>query len=204
MDVFCVSFVFTAQIEFNKCCVWFQWFTQWRCSSFFNVVPCWWEEKRERVSCWWMSFVCLLSFVFTTQIEYSECCVWFQWFTQWCCSCVSNAVPYWNEEKRKRKANCWWVFCASSFLLSSPSRSSAVSVVFDFSDSLNDVAPVSPILLSVDEMKVIEWIVDGCLLCVFFYLHHPDQVQWVLCLISMIRSMPLLQCLQSCCLLMRI
>ena len=25
--------------------------------------------------CWWMSFVCLLSFVFTSQIEFSECCV---------------------------------------------------------------------------------------------------------------------------------
>ena len=34
-------------------------------------------------------------------------------------------------------------------LLSSLSRLSSVSVVFDFSASLNDVAPVSPILLSV-------------------------------------------------------
>ena len=32
-------------------------------------------------------------------------------------------------------------------------RSSAMSVVFDFSDSLNDVAPVLPILLSVDVKK---------------------------------------------------
>ena len=32
-------------------------------------------------------------------------------------------------------------------LLSSPPRSIMVSVVFDFNDSLNDVAPVSPILL---------------------------------------------------------
>ena len=35
------------------------------------------------------------------------------------------------------------------FLLSSHSRSSLVSVVFDFNASLNDVAPVSSILLSV-------------------------------------------------------
>ena len=35
-------------------------------------------------------------------------------------------------------------------LLSSPSRSSAVSVLLDSSASLNDVAPVSPILLPVD------------------------------------------------------
>ena len=35
-------------------------------------------------------------------------------------------------------------------LLSSRPRLSSVSVVFDFNASLNDVAPVSPILLSVD------------------------------------------------------
>ena len=35
-------------------------------------------------------------------------------------------------------------------LLSSRPRLSSVSVVFDFNDSLNDFAPVSPILLSVD------------------------------------------------------
>ena len=39
-------------------------------------------------------------------------------------------------------------FCMSS-LLSSPPRSSFVSVVFDFNDSLNSVAPVFPMLLSV-------------------------------------------------------
>ena len=32
-------------------------------------------------------------------------------------------------------------------------RLSAVSVVFDFNASLNDVAPVSPMLLSVDEVE---------------------------------------------------
>ena len=36
------------------------------------------------------------------------------------------------------------------FLLSSLSRLSLVSDVFDFNDSLNDFAPMSPILLSVD------------------------------------------------------
>ena len=35
------------------------------------------------------------------------------------------------------------------FLLSSLLRLSSVSVVFDFSASLNDVAPLSPMLLSV-------------------------------------------------------
>ena len=36
------------------------------------------------------------------------------------------------------------------FLLSSHLRLSSASVVFDFSNSLNDVAPVSPMLLPVD------------------------------------------------------
>ena len=39
------------------------------------------------------------------------------------------------------------------FLLSSLRRLSLVSVVFDFNVSLNDVAPVSPILFTVDAMR---------------------------------------------------
>ena len=42
------------------------------------------------------------------------------------------------------------VFCVSFFLLSSRFRLSLVSVVFDFNDSLNDVAPLSPMSLAVD------------------------------------------------------
>ena len=38
------------------------------------------------------------------------------------------------------------------FHLSSQLRLSSVSVMFDFNASLNDVAPVSPMLLSVDLM----------------------------------------------------
>ena len=44
------------------------------------------------------------------------------------------------------------VFCVF-FLLSSQHRLSAVSVVFDFSDSLNDVAPFSPMSLPVGEKR---------------------------------------------------
>ena len=40
------------------------------------------------------------------------------------------------------------------FLLSLQLRLSFVSVVFDFNASLNEVAPVSPILLSVDIKKI--------------------------------------------------
>ena len=38
--------------------------------------------------------------------------------------------------------------------------------MFDFSASLSDVAPVSPMPLSVDFMKMKELIVDECHLCV--------------------------------------
>ena len=39
------------------------------------------------------------------------------------------------------------------FLLSSHFRLSSVSVVFDFNDSLNDVAPLSPMSLPVDAKR---------------------------------------------------
>ena len=54
---------------------------------------------------------------------------------------------------RNRKSELFMdVFCV--FIpLSSPHKLSSVSVVFDFSASPNDFAPVSPILLSVDETR---------------------------------------------------
>ena len=54
-----------------------------------------------------------------------------------------------------------------------------MSVVFDFNVSLNDAAPASPILLSVDLMRMEkEWIVDGCHLCVCF-LCSPLRLKFV-------------------------
>ena len=61
------------------------------------------------------------------------------------------------------------------FLLSSPLRSSRVSVVFDFNASLNDAAPLSPILFPVDLMGMEkEWIVGGCNLCVVSFVFTPQ------------------------------
>ena len=63
------------------------------------------------------------------------------------------------------------------FLLSSPLRFSFMSVVFDFNASLNDVAPVSPILLS--DMKRKEksvLLMNVFRVPSFFCLHFPDQV----------------------------
>ena len=60
--------------------------------------------------------------------------------------------------------------------LSSPHRLSLVSVVFDFNASLNDVAPVSPILLPVDAMRMekSELLMDVFCVSSFFCLHHTD------------------------------
>ena len=57
-------------------------------------------------------------------------------------------------------------------LLSLPLRLSIVSVVFDFNDSLNDVTPMSLMLLSVDEEKKgkSELLVD--VFCVSFFCFH--------------------------------
>ena len=62
------------------------------------------------------------------------------------------------------------------FLLSSPLRLSSASVVFDFNNSLSDVAPVSPILLSVDVMRKgkSELLMDVFGLSSFFCLHKSD------------------------------
>ena len=66
--------------------------------------------------------------------------------------------------------------CVSSFLLSSPPRSSFVSVVFDFNDSLNEIAPVSPMLLPVDVMRneKSELLMDVICVSSFFCLHNSD------------------------------
>ena len=63
------------------------------------------------------------------------------------------------------------VFLCVFFLLSSPFRSSSVSVVFVFNASLNDVAPVSPILIPVYEKRNEKSeLLMVVFLCVFFLL----------------------------------
>ena len=64
-------------------------------------------------------------------------------------------------------------------LLSSQPRSSFVSVMFDFNDSLNDVAPVSSMSLPVDVMRKEKSELLMNVFCVssFFCIHHSDQVQ---------------------------
>ena len=61
-------------------------------------------------------------------------------------------------------------------LLSSLYRSSPVSVVFDFNDSLNDVTPVSPMQLPVDVKRneKSELLVDVICVPSFFCIHPSD------------------------------
>ena len=63
--------------------------------------------------------------------------------------------------------------------LSLPPRSSAMNVVFDFNDSLNDVAPVSPILLSVDVKRneKSDLLMDVFRVSSFFCFHNSKGVQ---------------------------
>ena len=64
-------------------------------------------------------------------------------------------------------------------LLSLLHRSSSVSVVFDFNASLNDAAPFSPILLSVDANRKgkSELLMDVFCVFSFFCLHCSDRMQ---------------------------
>ena len=64
-------------------------------------------------------------------------------------------------------------------LLSSPHRSSSVSVVFDFNDSLNDVVPLTPMSLPVDERRKekSELLMDVFCVSSFFCLHISDRIQ---------------------------
>ena len=66
----------------------------------------------------------------------------------------------------------------SSFLLSSQSRLSFVSVVFDFNDSLNDIAPVSPMLLPVGVMRKKSELLMN-VFCVSFFLSSQLRSSFV-------------------------
>ena len=60
--------------------------------------------------------------------------------------------------------------------MSSQLRLSLVNVVLDFNDSLNDVAPVSPMLFSVVEKRneESELLMDAICVSSFFCLYHSD------------------------------
>ena len=153
-----------------------------------------------------MSFVCLPSFVFTTQIKFDECCVEFKCVTQWLCSSFSNVVVCWCEVKRKR-VNCWWMPFVSSFF--SLHHSDRVQWVLCLIVMLHSVMLLpyfqSCFLLMWSEKEKSDLFMDAFFVCLsFFCLYHSDWVLWVLCLISMIHSVALLLLFQCCSLLLKI
>ena len=88
---------------------------------------------------------------------------------------ISLPVDVKRNEKSELLIYTFWVF----FLLTLPLRSSLVSVVFDLSDSLNDVAPISLMWLSVYVMikENSELLMDVFCVSSFFCLHNTDRVQ---------------------------
>ena len=65
------------------------------------------------------------------------------------------------------------------FLLSSQLKSSTMSVVFDFSASLNDAAPVYPISMSVDVKRNDKSDLLMDFFCVFFLLPSQRRLSFV-------------------------
>ena len=87
-----------------------------------------------------------------------------------------NPILFPVDAKRKEKSDLLMDSICVFFLLSSLPRWSSVSVVFDFNDSLNDIAPLSPISLSVDVKRneKSELLMDAICVSSFFCLHHTD------------------------------
>ena len=73
------------------------------------------------------------------------------------------------SRERKRVVCLWMVLCVFC-LLSSQLRSSSVSAAFDFNDSLNDFAPVSPMLFTFDVKRKEKNYLLICVICAFFFV----------------------------------
>ena len=76
----------------------------------------------------------------------------------------AGSVPSTQSQKREVGTIALWL------LLPLQLRLSSLSAVFDFNTSLNDFAPLSPILLAVVFMRMEEWIVDDRHLCVVSFV----------------------------------
>ena len=113
------------------------------------------------------------SFVFTTQIEFSEWFVWFQCFAQWCCSFVSNHASCWIKRKVKIELLMPSFFCLH--------HADWVQWVLCFISMLHSMTLLLGLLsccLSMwREMK--EWFADRFLLRVFFLSSSPARLSSV-------------------------
>ena len=131
------------------------------------------------------------SLMSTTKIKYLECCVWLQCITQRRYTCFFNVARCWFDENEKEWFVDGWHLCV--VYLSSPFRTSSVSVVFLFNASLNVITPISPMLLSV-YLKNKKSILFMCTILSI----SQDEVKWVLCL-SLMHHWVMLHLLLQCC-----
>ena len=104
------------------------------------------------MDCLWVSFICLL--LLSSHPKLSVVSVVFDFNAS-----LNDATPLSSIQLTvvyKRMKKIWLLKSANYmlYLLCSPLRLSLISAVFDFNASLNDVAPVSPNLLTVDLMRM--------------------------------------------------
>ena len=78
----------------------------------------------------------------------------------------------------KKNSKLIGFICVNS-VLSSRLKLSFMSVMFDFNDSLNDVAPAFPMLLSVDVKRNEKSDLLMDTICVFFLLSLPPRLSFV-------------------------
>ena len=97
----------------------------------------------------------------------------------------------------------WWIsFCVFLFCLYILAQVQWVFCLISVPHSMRLLLFLqSRCLLIYRERKKWELLMDVFFVSSFFCPHSPNWVLWVLCLILMLRSMTLLLCLQSCCLL---
>ena len=140
-----------------------------------------------KVACWRMLF-CVVSFVFTPQIELTECCVWFQCITHWCCSCVSNVVTFCFYKNKKKRELLMNAICVVCFVLTIQIEFRECCVWFQSITQWCRSCFSNLVSCWFDENGK-ECFVNDAICMLFFCLHHSDQIDWVLCLISVHHSM---------------
>ena len=111
------------------------------------------EEKRKGKSELLMNVFCVSSFFLFSLPKLSSVSVVFDFNASLNDIAPVSPTLFPVYVKRIKKSELL-IYVFRVFLLSSLPRWSSVSVVFDFNDSLNDVAPVSPMLLSVHENQM--------------------------------------------------
>ena len=143
-----------------------------------------------------MDIICVVSFMFTSKIEFSESCVFLKKFAQCGCSHVQNVVPCWFVEKR---IGCWWV--SFVYLLFCVHHSNRVLWVLCLSLTIHPVTLLRCQLCCCLLIKNKKFLLLVNFVLRAFCIYSSIRVQRVRRLSSAIHSMLWLRCSRSCCLL---